>query len=121
MARFYSNENLPQPVVDELRRLGHDVLTSYEAGNANRSVPDLEVLAFAVSGQRILLTLNRKHFLRVHHLGSIQHCGIIVCTFDPDFAGQARRIHNAVAEAGDPSGQLLRVNRPARIPSTSPP
>ncbi|MCL4832054.1 MAG: hypothetical protein KJZ86_06420 [Caldilineaceae bacterium] len=27
MARFYANENFPFPVVEELRRLGHDVLT----------------------------------------------------------------------------------------------
>ncbi|TEU18005.1 MAG: hypothetical protein E3J21_06900 [Anaerolineales bacterium] len=29
MARLYANENLPLPVVGELRRLGHDVLTTY--------------------------------------------------------------------------------------------
>jgi hypothetical protein len=27
MARLYSNENFPLPVVEELLRLGHDVLT----------------------------------------------------------------------------------------------
>lgn len=32
MARFYSNENFPLPVVERLRALGHDVLTTYEAG-----------------------------------------------------------------------------------------
>ena len=32
MARFYANENLPEPVVFELRRLGHDVLTMRESG-----------------------------------------------------------------------------------------
>lgn len=37
MARFYSNENVPIQAVRELRRLGHDVLTSIEAQNANRS------------------------------------------------------------------------------------
>ena len=36
MAEFYSNENFPKRVVEELRRLGHDVLTSYEAGRANQ-------------------------------------------------------------------------------------
>lgn len=34
MAAIYSNENFPKRVVEELRRLGHDVLTSYEAGRA---------------------------------------------------------------------------------------
>jgi hypothetical protein len=32
MARLYSNENFPLPVVEKLRALGHDVLTVQEAG-----------------------------------------------------------------------------------------
>jgi hypothetical protein len=36
MARIYANENIPLQVVKELRRLGHDVLTSHEAGKVNR-------------------------------------------------------------------------------------
>ena len=48
MARFYSNENFPLQTVIELRLLGHDVLTSFEAGNANQAVPDEEVLSFSV-------------------------------------------------------------------------
>lgn len=66
MARFYSNENIPAPVVTELRRLVHDVITSLDAGKANSAVPDAEVLAFAVAEGRILLTHNRRHFLRLH-------------------------------------------------------
>jgi hypothetical protein len=83
MARFYSNENMPLPVVEELRRLGHDVLTSFEAGNANRSIADDEVLKFASSQSRIVLTLTRKHFIRLHQSSS-RHAGIVVCSFDPD-------------------------------------
>jgi hypothetical protein len=45
--RFYAGENFPFPVVEELRRLGHDVLTMYEDGSANQSIPDDEVLALA--------------------------------------------------------------------------
>ena len=55
MARFYSNENVALQVVVGLRRLGHDVLTSLEAGNANAAVKDTEVLAFATNEGRILL------------------------------------------------------------------
>jgi Domain of unknown function (DUF5615) len=111
MAQFYSNENFPLPAVEELRNLDHDVVTSLEAGNANRSAPDDEGLGFAASQQRILLTLNRKHFIRIHNQGSLRHCGIVVCTFDRDFAGQARRIHQLVIAAGNSGGWLLRVNR----------
>ncbi len=113
MARFYANENFPFTVVEELRRLGHDVLTSLEAGNANRSVPDQEVLAYAAAQERILLTLNRKHFVRLHGRSGIAHAGIVVCTFDPDSRRQAIRIGQSVLGAGGASGQLFRVNRPA--------
>jgi len=34
MARLYANENFPLQVVEELRRAGHDVLTTREAGKA---------------------------------------------------------------------------------------
>jgi uncharacterized protein DUF5615 len=51
--RFYANENFPRPVIWALRGLGHDVLTSLEAGRANLRVPDEQVLADAVSGKRI--------------------------------------------------------------------
>ena len=49
MARFYVNENFPMPVVEELRRLGHDALTSRESGRSNQSIPDEEVLGFALN------------------------------------------------------------------------
>ena len=111
MARFYSNENIPLPAVSELRRLGHDVLTSMDAGNANASVPDSEVLTFAAREGRILLSHNRRDFLRLHLARTKDHAGIVVCTFDPQFPELAQRIHATVAAAGDMKNQLIRVNR----------
>ena len=84
MALLYANENFPLPVVEELRRLGHEVLTVQEIGKGNQAVPDEEVLAYAVSEKRAVLTLNRKHFVRLH-IAQPDHSGIVVCTFDPDF------------------------------------
>lgn len=95
MARLYANENYPQPAVQELRRLGHDLLTVLETGKAEQSWPDQEVLAFARSEGRAVLTLNRKHFIRLHQEDP-DHAGIICCTFDPDFTAQAERIHAAL-------------------------
>ena len=48
MARLYANENFPRPGVDQLRRLGHDVLTIQDTRKAGQAVSDEEVLAFAV-------------------------------------------------------------------------
>jgi len=111
MARFYSNENFPQTAVEELRKLSHDILTSLEAGKANQRIPDEDVLAFATREKRILLTLNRKHFIKLHGSDD-KHSGIIVCTQDNDFVGLAQRIHAAVGSESM-SGVLLRVNRPS--------
>jgi hypothetical protein len=112
MARFYSNENFPLQTVRELRRLGHDVLTSNEAGNANRAVPDEEVFRFAVSQRRTLLTQNRLHFLRLHQRSGVAHAGIVICTYDPDFNRLASQIHEQVAGRDVLNGLLLRVYRP---------
>ena len=88
MARLYANENFPFPAVEELRRLGHDALTSYEAGKAGQAMPDEDVLEFARNENRALLTLNRRHFIRLHERSS-HHAGIIACTFDGDFKALA--------------------------------
>ncbi|MDZ7291046.1 MAG: DUF5615 family PIN-like protein [candidate division KSB1 bacterium] len=111
MARLYANENFPLPVVIALRRLGHDVLTIYETGKAGQRITDEEVLAFARADNRAILTLNRKHFIRLHN-EQPDHPGIIVCNFDPDFAGLAARIHSLIHEQASLAGQLVRVNRP---------
>lgn len=47
MTKFYANENFPLDLVQELRQFGYDVLTSYEAGQANKSISDEELLNFA--------------------------------------------------------------------------
>ena len=39
MARFFADENFPQPVIEELRSLGHDVLTASEDGHASADDP----------------------------------------------------------------------------------
>jgi hypothetical protein len=111
MARLYVNENFPLPVVEELRRLGHDVLTIQETGKAGQAAPDEAVLAFARSDGRAVLTINRKHFIHLH-AAHPDHAGVMVCTFDPDFVGQAGRIHAAIEAQGQLSGQLIRINRP---------
>lgn len=111
MARLYSNENFPLPVVEELRRLGHEVVTIQETGRGEMEVPDTEVLRLASEDGRAVLTINRKHFIQLHHRQP-QHAGVIVCTLDLDFVGQAQRIHEAINASDDLAGELIRVNRP---------
>ena len=110
MARLYSNENFPLPVVEKLRELGHDVLTIQETGKADQALPDASVLEFAARETRAVLTLNRLHFMRLHRQQP-NHAGIIVCKFDANFAVQADRIHAAIAGKDSLARQLIRVNR----------
>jgi hypothetical protein len=86
-------------------------MTTHEAGEAGKSVPDEQVLAFANSEGRALLTINRKHFIHLHTINP-DHAGIIVCIFDSDFSGQAHRIHTVIESKERLSGELIRINRP---------
>ncbi len=110
MALLYANENFPLESVIALRRLGHDVLTTQDAGRAGQAVPDPDVLAFANDQDRAVLTFNRRDFIRLH-AARPDHAGIIVCTVDADFATLARNVHDALAAAADVRGQLVRVYR----------
>ncbi len=109
---MYANENFPLPVVEVLRRLGHDVVTIQEVGRAEQAMTDVEVLEEASSDRRAVLTLNRKHFVRLHREQQ-QHEGIVACTFDADFERQAQQIHQNLEAQPTLTNQLLRVNRPA--------
>ena len=110
---LYADENFPLRTVEELRRLGHDVLTALEDGRANQSIPDEDLLARATEIGRALLTINRLDFKRLHRQMP-DHAGIIICTEDPDRVGQAQRVAASIAEAGELRGRLLRVYRPAQ-------
>ena len=112
MARVFADENFSLPTVEALRGLGHDVLTLQETGQADRGLPDGEVLHLATTEQRILITLNRRHFIRLH-AEQPQHAGMIVCTFDQNYAALAQRIDDVLGAQPTLAGMLLRVNRPA--------
>lgn len=113
--QFYADENIPLRTVQELRQLGHDVLTAFEDGKANLAISDRLVLARAIELNRIVLTLNRSDFKRLHRDNS-EHAGIVICTEDPDRAGQAKRISEQVLKFVDVHGQLVAAYRPAKQP-----
>ena len=111
MARIYADEHFPRIVSEFLRTVGHDVLTVQEAGNANLGIPDPEVLEFATSNDRAVLTLNRFDFIRLHNRKS-DHAGIIVCTKNRNVEMLATRINEVISREETLRGKLIRVNRP---------
>jgi predicted nuclease of predicted toxin-antitoxin system len=98
--RFYANENLTAELVETLRQQGHDVLTSYEAGNANQGIPDDQVLATATAAGRAVLTFNRDDFLALHRSG-IDHGGIVVCKDDSHIWELGNVLHDYLAGQRD--------------------
>jgi len=113
MARFYTDEQFPFPVVELLRNLGHDVLTAQEAGNANQGILDEAVLAFAISQERAVLTINPDDFIRLHRLNS-NHFGIVACTNNRNWEQFAARINEMITQEEPLLRKLIRVVRPAR-------
>lgn len=111
MARLLADENFPLPVTQELRRLGHDVVTLEQLGKADQGLLDETILTLATEESRAILTINRRHFVRLHEERP-GHGGIIVCSLDIDFEGQAARISASLTREQGLPGKLLRVNRP---------
>jgi hypothetical protein len=106
--QLYADEDFSFPTVEELRRLGHDVVTAQEDGRTATTDPD--ILGRAHSLARCVLTYNRRHFERLHRQGAA-HFGILSATHDKDFPALAARIHAVVANLS-PGRWCIRINRP---------
>lgn len=108
MARLYADENVPLPVVDVLRALGHD--PDHGRGRqGNHRHPDALVLRDATALGRAVVTLNRTVFRRLH-TDDANHAGIVSRTYDSDFAGQDLRI-GELLRRGTLAGRLVQVSR----------
>jgi predicted nuclease of predicted toxin-antitoxin system len=108
--QLYADENFPLPVVEGLRRLGHDVLTVQEDGR--QSKPDPDILTRAHGLGRAVLTHDRRDFERLHRQGA-DHSGILSATPDDDASALAARIDAKLA-GRSPGRWCFRVNRPPR-------
>src|SRR5438874_10881479 len=81
--RFKLDENLPQELADDLRRLGHDPDSIVEEGLSGAK--DRTVLQAARTAGRVLLTLD-KGIASLRQPPVPDHAG--VCLFRPDPAGR---------------------------------
>jgi DNA-binding NarL/FixJ family response regulator len=111
MATLYADENVPQPLVEALFLLGHDVLTALADGRANQNIADPDVLARAVALGWAMLSNNWWDFIRLHRQ-SAGHAGIVVYTDDPDYAALAGRINAGIAGLPSLVSELVRIYCP---------
>jgi predicted nuclease of predicted toxin-antitoxin system len=105
VARLYADENVEPELLEALAALNHDVVTC-----VTRREADAMVLAFAHREGCILLTHNTQHFRRLHRRGQ-PHSGIVAMRPTHDLLELARRIDDALADAGPLAGRMLVVTR----------
>jgi hypothetical protein len=104
-------------LISQLWAVGHDVLTVTEAGLEARS--DAEVLAYAASVQRVVLTRNCDDYYALHSAGQT-HTGILSVYLNRDprkdlsYADIVRAIANlethAVQSGWELAGQFVALN-----------
>jgi len=112
MARFLADENVPLPLVEELVRLGYDVLRVQELEPSALGMDDADVFRRGIALGRSVLTENAWDFIRLHSQDE-DHQGIVTFTRDPDMPALATRIHEKVRQEPDLSRRLVRVTRPS--------
>jgi predicted nuclease of predicted toxin-antitoxin system len=81
--RFKVDENLPAELAEELRVLGYDADTVQDEGLSGR--PDTEVVATALTGSRIIVTLDKGIADLVRFPGET-HVGVVL--FRPGTVGR---------------------------------
>ena len=107
---FYSNENFALDMVKMLRVVGHTIITSYDAGQANQSIPDDKVLNYATRNNLAVITFNRDDFIELHNSG-IKHSGIIICKTDRDYRGQVEFLHEHLQIQDSLINRLIRIKK----------
>ncbi len=100
-------------LVTRLRQAGHDVLTVQEADLSG--LPDADVLTYAISANRVLLTHNADEF-RLLHQADDRHSGIIAIYRDNDparnmsHAAISKALTNLEASDWELTGQFIALN-----------
>lgn len=73
--RAIANENVPWPVVDELRRRGHDIAWVVECG---QGMSDRSVLALAQREARVVLTFDKDFGALAFSARLPSACGVVL-------------------------------------------
>lgn len=107
---FYSNENFALDMVKMLRKLGHTIITSYDAGQANQAIPDQEALDYATCSNLAIITFNRDDFIELHNAG-IKHSGIVICKTDRNYQGKVNFLHEYLQNQDDLVNRLIRIKK----------
>ena len=111
MHLILQDEDVPSMAVEELRRLGHDVISLNDLALNNIGLPDDEVLEVAIALGRAVVTHNKKHYIRLHRITEGRHTGLIVCSRFDDPLLLAEKIHRQISKYDSLETMLIRINR----------
>lgn len=96
--KFVVDESTGQSVVDELRRLGHDVTSVQEIFPG---LDDPPILDIAVNEDRIVIT-NDKDFGELVYRSGLPHAGVVLFRLqDESAANRVRMMREALRSCGD--------------------
>jgi predicted nuclease of predicted toxin-antitoxin system len=104
--RFFADLNVETPVIEQLRRENHDVLSAAEE---SINAPDEQILAAATSQDRILIT-NDKDFAELAFLLRKASAGIILVRL-PNLgsAQKARRVAEVIRQVDSRLASAMTV------------
>jgi len=112
MIKLYANEQFPNDAVIELRKLGYDVLTTHDVRQSGKGIADAEVLSYAISLKRAVITFD-KDFFKLHRENP-NHYGIILCTENRNYPQFAQIIHAKLSNTPQIDKQLIRITKPQK-------
>ena len=105
--RICANENVPEDCIDRLRASGHDVLWIRETAPG---IPDVDVLARALSEDRLLITFDKDFGELVFRRGAKSSRGIILFRIvQPSSERIADRVAGVIAAREDWPGHFSVV------------
>ncbi|MFM7103808.1 MAG: DUF5615 family PIN-like protein [Verrucomicrobiota bacterium] len=106
--RLCANENIGRETVEALRRAGHDVLWVRESAPGSA---DADVLAFAQTGRRLLLTFDKDFGDLVYRHGALASSGVMLFRISQTSPSHvADRICAVVASRDDWEGHYSVVD-----------
>jgi predicted nuclease of predicted toxin-antitoxin system len=95
--RLLADENFPRPNVEALRADGHDILW------ARTDLPgwkDVDILNFAESARRTLLTLDKDFWqIAIQRRSPLEQCGVVLFRVHPATPETLARLLRVFAEA----------------------
>jgi hypothetical protein len=121
MAKLIARDDFPLPVIEELRRFGHDVVTVPSGALRSAPLDPAAPLRSPDARRRIWLSLDPDQSASAHRAAP-GHSGIVSVKPGKNYAGLAQRIHDALKAHARISRQLILVDGEAEAPvPASPP